>query len=277
MFEKSDIHTERDYESLKKLLKEHVQNINKIVTQESPESTKKYVQQKTRTLVDDLASVMKELPRAIDQAITDGKAKHRKAINDFLEKMRQEGRHVREDQGWTIDELVLEYKHPGDNSSEVRFTYNTYPITTYRLYSKWEDIQKHYEQIKSQFELMTLPDSELIDAFWEAYTKLPQTTSTHHLLTEFYISLWETFIRRQMKSRTKKITRFLEFPFWAFTYNVDKYKTLLAEHPDIPAGRKLVTISGNQAANRDHAFTFGALLNHRQRFCYVELSRDKNM
>jgi hypothetical protein len=87
-------------------------------------------------------------------------------------------------------------------------------------------------------------------------------------LVDFYRQLRLTLVRRDLGQRPDKKLSYVEFPQWAFLYNLDRYRSLSS---NIPRETRLVVQTGSQQETQ----RFGMItdgLDARQDYkvvCYV--------
>ncbi len=215
-------------------------------------------------IIDQLGKALKALPQAeiIGQATEELRVKGTKILEiaskqradgfkrcetAFIRNARETGKSVREfTQGWRVGPLELQVKR---EEARASFLYNGEMLLKWESISTAEDLATMEKNALSMLEQAALPGTILVEAFWEAYISAvkrnhtgvnPSLVQLLELYREFRISL----IRKYMegKAPNKKIDRYVDFPKWAFLYNLDLLRALGS---NIPPERRLILQTGS--------------------------------
>lgn len=165
----------------------------------------------------------------------------------FIRNTREMGKSVREfSQGWRIGPLELQVKREEACAS---FLYNGETILKWQSISTAEDIATMEKNALSMLDQAKLPEPILVEAFWEAYLAAvsknhtgsnPSLVQLLELYREFRISLIRNYL--EGKAPNKKIDKYIDFPKWAFLYNLDVLRSLGS---NIPPERRLILQTGS--------------------------------
>jgi len=163
--------------------------------------------------------------------------------SELIMELKEKGVPLREcSDGWRIKSIQLKTK---PQSSAVSISYNNQTIIDWTRINSKEDIQSLIEQAEKLLSQYLMPKDELIDIFWDAY-KFARFKSGKDVVNifDFYIEVRLIQLRRYLEKNKPdaKITKYTEFPEWAFLYNLDIYRSIWDE---IPEDKRLALQTGS--------------------------------
>jgi len=163
--------------------------------------------------------------------------------SELIMELKEKGVPLREcSDGWRIKSIQLKTK---PQSSAVSISYNNQTIIDWTRINSKEDIQSLIEQAEKLLSQYLMPKDELIDIFWDAY-KFARFKSGKDVVNifDFYTEVRLIQLRRYLEKNKPdaKITKYTEFPKWAFLYNLDIYRSIWDE---IPKNKRLALQTGS--------------------------------
>ncbi|ADQ45917.1 hypothetical protein Calkro_1046 [Caldicellulosiruptor kronotskyensis 2002] len=163
--------------------------------------------------------------------------------SELIMELKEKGVPLREcSDGWRIKSIQLKTK---PQSSTVSISYNNQTIIGWTRVNSKEDIKSLIEEAEKLLFQFLMPKDELIDIFWDAY-KYARFKSGRDVVSifDFYTEVRLLQIRRYLEKNKPdaKITKYTEFPKWAFLYNLDIYRSIWDE---IPKNKRLALQTGS--------------------------------
>jgi len=163
--------------------------------------------------------------------------------SELIMELKEKGVPLREcSDGWRIKSIQLKTK---PQSSAVSISYNNQTIIDWTRINSKEDIQSLIGQAEKLLSQYLMPKDELIDIFWDAY-KFAKFKSGKDVVNifDFYTEVRLIQLRRYLEKNKPdaKITKYTEFPKWAFLYNLDIYRSIWDE---IPKDKRLALQTGS--------------------------------
>lgn len=163
--------------------------------------------------------------------------------SELIMELKEKGIPLREcSDGWRIKSIQLKTK---PQSSAVSISYNNQTIIEWTRINSKEDIQSLIEEAEKLLSQFLMPKDELIDIFWDAY-KYARFKSGKDVVSifDFYTEVRIVQLRRYLEKNKPdaKITKYTEFPKWAFLYNLDIYRNMWDE---IPKNKRLALQTGS--------------------------------
>ncbi|AZT90587.1 hypothetical protein ELD05_07980 [Caldicellulosiruptor changbaiensis] len=163
--------------------------------------------------------------------------------SELIMELKEKGVPLREcSDGWRIKSIQLKTK---PQSSAVSISYNNQTIIGWTRVNSKEDIKSLIEEAEKLLFQFLMPKDELIDIFWDAY-KYARFKSGKDVVSifDFYTEVRLLQIRRYLEKNKPdaKITKYTEFPKWAFLYNLDIYRSIWDE---IPKDKRLALQTGS--------------------------------
>lgn len=173
----------------------------------------------------------------------------RRLTSAYIRGVKQDGRPVREFiEGWRIGPLELQINF---DLAQISFLYNQEALTKWQSVGSVEDIQRAEKSALTLLEKAILPPELAPEVFWEAYVEARKRGSRSLdaslvPVNEFYRELRIALVRSRFASKkpNAKIDRFVDFPKYAFLYNLDLYRR---QTPHIPAEIKLAWQTGSMS------------------------------
>ncbi|NLY42549.1 MAG: hypothetical protein GX066_00945 [Clostridiaceae bacterium] len=165
---------------------------------------------------------------------------------EYIRSLKTEGKVYREKaRGWRIGCLEI---NTAPELSKIRILYNGEVLINWTYVSSKEDIVALEKKALNMLDSQLIPEEELIESFWDAYqqavSKNKSTDSRLVPIKEFYKEVRITLIRRYLESKkiAAKLDKYVEFPLWAFLFNLDKYRAL---GKSIPENKRLALQTGS--------------------------------
>lgn len=163
--------------------------------------------------------------------------------SELIMELKEKGVPLREcSDGWRIKSVQLKTK---PQSSAVSISYNNQTIIDWTRINSKEDIQSLIEEAEKLLSQYLMPKDELVDIFWDAY-KYARFKSGKDVVSilDFYTEVRLIQLRRYLEKNKPdaKITKYTEFPKWAFLYNLDIYRSMWDE---IPKNKRLALQTGS--------------------------------
>lgn len=192
----------------------------------------------------------------------------------YIRSAQQAGIQLREfTRGWRLGPLELQVDL---EQAQISFWYNHENLIKWQSVGTVEDIQKAEQTALTMLEKAALPAEVLIQVFWEAYLEARRRNSRSLdaslvSLNEFYREVRITLIRNRLnpKKPNMKIDRYVEFPKYAFLYNIDLYRQMSSQ---IPAEIRLAWQTGSMnEVNKGNGMIVNGLdaINEYKVMCYV--------
>ena len=197
---------------------------------------------------------IKELPapelliKALEENITAGRKfieevrdiraqSFKKHETEYIKDLKTEGKHIREySGGWRVGKLQINVK---PELSKVRILFNGEILINWSNISSKTDFAVFEAKADSMLDRESIPGNEIIDILWESFRQslshMPDKTNTSLVpIRDFYKEVRIALLRKFLdgKNPTVKIDKHLEFPIWAFLYNLDIYRSLGSKIPD---------------------------------------------
>lgn len=205
----------------------------------------------------------------------------KRLISAYIRDSQQSGKATREFiKGWRIGPLELQINF---EQAMIRFCYNQENLTKWQSVGSVEDIQKVEEAALTLLEKAALPPELLISVFWEAYLEARKRNSRSLdaslvAINEFYREVRIALVRSRFETKKPhvKLDRFIEFPKYAFLYNLDLYRSLTTQ---IPAEIKLAWQTGSmKEVNKGNGVVVNGLnaINEYRFICYVKQAQEGN-
>lgn len=220
--------------------------------------------------VEDLRSRAQEtLTRARHQRIADFK----RYQAEFIERARQANEDVREAaDGWRVGMFEV-LGRPEKASGQLR--YDREVVVDWFSVADANAFSQAIRRAQESARKLALPESVLMESFWEAYTecraRLERTRRANPNLVplrDLYPELRLTLVRRDLRQKPDKKINFVEFPRWAFLYNLDLYRRISS---GLPAGKRLTLQTGSQQETEKFGVVINGLnaLQDYQKVCYI--------
>lgn len=199
------------------------------------------------TLCKEIEEYKKSCQDFIDKARNKRIESFRRHEASYIREVKEQGIIVREySGGWRIGKLQLNTK---PEAAKCRILYNNELVINWASINDKEDFVELEEKANKMLDDCMLDEEELIGLLWEAYRQglinskdkaNSKVISIHDFYREFRIVL----IRKQLEGKkfTRKINKYLEFPLWAFLYNLDMYRSWGSRIPD---DKKIVLQTGS--------------------------------
>lgn len=150
--------------------------------------------------------------------------------------------------GWRIGPLCLQMRR---DQARAQVLYNHETLIPWTTITAADDLAKLEQRGHDLLKARALPEELLNTLFWDAYeharSRREQTRITHPELVpilDFYAEVRIALVRQELLGQKpdRKLTH-IEFPRWAFSYNLDRYRNLSAAKPET---RRLGFQSGSQ-------------------------------
>lgn len=226
-----------------------------------------------------LARALDELRTRATQALSglrDDRVKKVGAYEaEFIRAMRQAGHTPREAgaSAWRVGPIEIELQR---ERARARARYNKEAISPWQPVSSAASLVALHRKAQSLLESSALPTEALPDVLWWAYDHLRRhaartdAAAVRIPLPEFYREVRVALARMELSGgkADRKLAR-IEFPRWAFLYNLDRYRKA---HASVPAEKRLALETGSQ---HDHSKGLAMVLNgldagdDYKSYCYV--------
>jgi hypothetical protein len=192
-----------------------------------------------------------------------------RTFSTFVTRCRDQGRTVREAEGWRIDELEIRTR---PDTSEVGLFYNRAPVGDWLGVSSADELEKAYLAAISDLRRHDVPAESLTEALWDAYRYLAVATRRSTALVQIrdlHREIRAALVRHELGKKVDKSVKLAEMPYWAFLHNLDCYRDFSAA---MPQEKRLVFQTGSQADTRRIGVTLNGLRANEEykSFCYVE-------
>lgn len=196
--------------------------------------------------------------------------------SQYIREIRSNGQNHRETaSGWRIGRFEM---HTSADKAQVRFAYNEEVVVNWQTVSSVEEIKELEKQAGALLDKWALPAEEMPDLFMEAFRSVGfMQEGTHKELVnigDFYRELRLVLIRHSdLRSKPQtKVSKFVEFPRFAFIYNLDLYRQLAGS---LPEGKKLGFQTGSmKEVNAGKGFVVNGLEPDKdyKMMCYMIMS-----
>ncbi|MGQ4807433.1 hypothetical protein NKDENANG_00781 [Candidatus Entotheonellaceae bacterium PAL068K] len=198
---------------------------------------------------------------------------------ELIRELRNAGQALKElDNSWRIGRLALEV---GRDRARSRALYNGEQVIAWKAIATTDDLQALLKQADAQLDKQTVPTEVWVNVLWSAYSNLRQHASTLSADSAPRVPIREMFrecrielVRKELSSGQpgKRLTRYSDFPKWAFLYNLDRYRSLGSQ---VPENRRLAFETGSQVETNRIGFTLSGLdpMQNYKIFCYVRALR----
>jgi len=222
--------------------------------------------------------------RALDENISNAKKliEKVKALNvesfkryeaEYIKKLREEKKPFRQYiEGWRIGKLVMKIK---PELAKIKFLYNEQVLIDLTCVNSKEDFISLEAKANDMLAAQLIPEAMLIDVFFEAFIQAKNHLKDKDILSvslhAFYKEVRIALIRKLLeKNSAIKIDKYLEFPLWAFLYNLDVYRSLGHK---IPENKRLGLQTGSQQESRKGLVVNGLdPYDDYKVMCYINLS-----
>lgn len=191
---------------------------------------------------------------------------------DFINSIKAKGEKIREyNNGWRIGKIEVQVK---PELSKVRALYNTEILINWQLINNPNDLVKIFKEANIMLENNALEDDLLIESFTEAYKSASIHNNSYMIpIFDFYRELRVTLIKKflEKKSPDSKIDKYVNFPKWAFLYNLDRYFSLI-QNKSLKERLTLITGSQHEVSKGNGMVINGLEPNTDYKvICYVSL------
>jgi hypothetical protein len=205
----------------------------------------------------------------------------KRLVTAFIREAQQSGKSLREfTKGWRVGPLEMQINF---EQSQISFWYNKENLIKWQSVASVEDIQKAEQTALTMLEKAALPPELLTRVFWEAYSEARRRNSRSLdaalvSLNDFYREVRIALVRSRFdaKKPNLKIDRYVEFPKYAFLYNLDLYRSMT---PQLPADMKLAWQTGSMSeVNKGNGVVVNGLdaANEYKFICYVKPAQEGN-
>lgn len=205
----------------------------------------------------------------------------KRLISAYIRDAQQGGKATREFiKGWRIGPLELQINF---EQAMISFCYNQENLTKWQSVGSIEDIQKAEEAALTLLEKAALPPELLSRVFWEAYLEARKRNARSLdtalvAVNDFYREVRIALVRSRYETKKPhlKLDRFIEFPKYAFLYNLDRYRSMTAQ---IPSEIKLAWQTGSMSeVNKGNGVVVNGLdaANEYRFICYVKQAQEGN-
>ncbi len=190
---------------------------------------------------------------------------------ELINSLKDENVSVREiNQGWRIGKLTLNLK---PDIAKARILYNEQEVIPWEPVTGKESLINLLDKGNKKLEDLLIPVADLPEIVWDTYLRCSHIRGEKKAIIpvgEYFIELRLTIIKKMLQRNPgAKITSYLEFPLWAFLYNMDVYRSIAK---DLLDGKRIGFQTGSQTeTSANKGFTFGGL-NPRDDFkiyCYI--------
>ncbi|MEZ0537224.1 hypothetical protein ACAG39_08225 [Caldicellulosiruptoraceae bacterium PP1] len=163
--------------------------------------------------------------------------------SELIMELKEKGVHLREcSDGWRIKSIHLKTK---PQYSAVSISYNNQTIIDWTRVSSKEDIKSLIEEAEKLLIQYLMPKNDLVDIFWDAYQYARFKNGKDIMsILDFYTEVRLIQLRRYLEKNKPdaKITKYIEFPKWAFLYNLDIYRSIWNE---VPKNKRIALQTGS--------------------------------
>lgn len=134
-------------------------------------------------------------------------------------------------EGWRVGKLKLRIN---PTAAKAMFLYNEEDITDWVSINSKEDFINLEQKANKMLKDFEIEEEKLVDIFWQAYrsylleNKQAEETGMvpiKDFYEEFFIKLNKENIKKE-KNKLKINKNYIEYPLWAFLYNLDRYRAL---------------------------------------------------
>lgn len=197
----------------------------------------------------------KALGESVDSArkfVEDAKAVRVKTFkkyeSEYIKQAISEGKSVREYRnGWRVGCLEIDEK---PEASKVRILYNGEVLIPWSPILSKEDFIVLEDKAMTTLKAEILEFNKMTEIFWEAYRQAFIHRAANDdfnivPMMNFYREVRIALVREffEGKNPNSKITKYIEFPKWAFLYNLDIYRSLITK---VPENKRLSFQTGSQ-------------------------------
>lgn len=187
-------------------------------------------------LLERLEQVRAEMHELVRKQLEDMVKSFKHIETQYIKNVMNNGRKIRESAlGWRIERLEMQAK---PEKSQVRYLYNEEVVVDWQPISNVEDIIQLEHQATSNLDKWAIPAESKPALFFEAYrsAQLMQENTHRDLIniSDFYRELRLALIRRtDLKVKPQaKVSKYNEFPRYAFLYNLDLYRKMSSDIPE---------------------------------------------
>ncbi len=184
--------------------------------------------------------------KAVDEIKSNRLQSFKKIETEYIRSLQAEQKPYREKSGgWRVGHFEIK---TSPELSKVKFLYNNEILINWTYINSKEDFISLEKQAMDMLNRELIPKEELIEVFWDAYqqgvNKNNNSNSNLVPIKDFYKEVRISLIRRYLdtKSPTSKIDKYIDFPLWAFLYNLDTYR---AFGKNIPENKKIILQTGS--------------------------------
>lgn len=204
------------------------------------------------------------------RAVVQAERQHRqrsftRSVGSFVNRLRSSGTDVREVDGWRVGPLQLEVN---PDRTQVRFLFDREPVTEWRSVASPEDLNDAYEHALSSLRDAELDVAAIAESLVDAYIHLSRRESRVRI-RDAYPELRVGLLRQQLRGKPDRTIKEFAFPYWAFLYNLDRYR---AAASSIPADQRLAFTTGSQAESAKFGVTLNGLRtsDDYRTYCFLE-------
>lgn len=161
-------------------------------------------------------------------------------------------------------------------NSSIRFLFNKEVVTGWTIVNTLEDIKKQETEAFDLLKTSFIQKEHLGDIFYQAYlhalesNKRSKKTNPELVsISEFYKETRIELFRRDIEARKSDIkVNCMDFPKWAFLYNLDTYRKIQSALPD---SQRLIFETGSQRETEKNGFVLNGLEAKAdyKKFCYI--------
>lgn len=182
-------------------------------------------------IVESIESFQSAARSSLDMALQVRVENIKKIETAYIRKMIGMGKAVREfDNGWRVGPLEIQVNR---QSARISSWYNNENLIKWQSVADVEDIEKIENKSLDMLAKAAIPKDIIFQSFWDAYqaaltNKADKNDSQLVSITDFYRELRIVLVRQRIagKSVYRKINKYVDFPKWAFLYNLDVYRSL---------------------------------------------------
>jgi hypothetical protein len=215
--------------------------------------------------LDQLGTALKRLPPGLQfgQAVDEVRAKateffdrtqreriekFRRLETEFIKNKQAANESVRQTAaGWRVGPLELEVKR---EQGRAHFLYNHEPLTDWVAIAGAEDLVKLEQRASKQLTDVALPEGILVDVLWDSFRsglerlRVQGKDARSVPIRELYREVRVSLVRHELSEHKpdRRLQKYLDFPVWAFLYNLDRYVALGSQ---VPTGKHLGLESGS--------------------------------
>lgn len=231
----------------------------------------------------DLAAQIEVVRNALDIHIRESKKVRAEnfnyVFNEYLNNLQQSQRPYRLIDKNTLRIEMLELQTDPKRAS-IQFLFNKKRLMPGKNVACSEDIVRYETECMGMLKKAEVPEKEIGDIFYRAYLNAlrkkrreKNTNADFIQIIDFYEEVQVELFRQQLhvkRSVDSGIT--INFPIWAFIYNLDRYRKLRK----IPDKSRLILETGSQAETKKNGVVLNGLdpKSDYKMFCYIRGSGD---